>query len=54
MMKGVRRVIQSTVIKERKEDYRNGWVMMVFFISKMNIQYTHLSEKYFIYEKTII
>jgi len=25
MMKGVRRVIQSTVIKERKEDYRNGW-----------------------------
>jgi hypothetical protein len=24
-MKGVRKVIQSTVLKERKEDYRNGW-----------------------------
>jgi hypothetical protein len=24
-------------------------LMIAFFISKMNIQYTHLSEKYFIY-----
>ncbi len=36
MMKGVRKVIQSTVLKERKEDYRNGWGNddIFFFVSK--------------------
>jgi hypothetical protein len=34
-MKGVGRVIQSTVRKERKEDYRNGWGNDgIFYISK--------------------
>jgi hypothetical protein len=49
MMKGVGKVIQSTVRKERKEDYRNGWGNDGLFyikrkkvnqINTMNIQYT--------------
>jgi len=62
-MKGVRKVIQSTVLKERKEDYRNGWGNDAIFyikrkkvnqINTMNIQYTYLSKKYLIYEKIIV
>ncbi len=35
MMKGVRVVIQSTILNERKEDYRNGWGNDgIFFVSK--------------------
>ncbi len=60
MMKGVRRVIQSTVLKEIKEDYRNGWGNnSIFYIKRkkvnqintINIQYIHLSEKYLISEQ---
>jgi hypothetical protein len=41
MMKGVRRVIQSTVLKERKEDYRNGWVNdSIFYIKNEYTIYT--------------